>query len=232
MIGYHKIESIYKRDPETKFKTFLDGKYSRYEFEMLKDAPWHVTEKIDGMNIRVGWDGWTVAFGGCTDRAILPGDLVEKLHERFTPEVLEAVFPDYLGAEQTVTFFGEGFGAGIQKGGGNYSEKKDFILFDILHNDTTWMAQEDVTLIAQTLNLPRAPVIGITNLSYPIELAQHGFQSTFGEFEAEGFIMRPKFELTDRRGRRVITKVKCKDFPKIDGRKIDMDLLEHVRAEK
>jgi len=68
MSEYHKIESVYKRDPETKYKNFLEGDFTRPEFEFLKDNKWVATEKVDGTNIRVYYDS-DVTFMGRTDKA-------------------------------------------------------------------------------------------------------------------------------------------------------------------
>ena len=35
--------------------------------------------------------------------------------------------------------------------------------------------------------------------------------------EMEGIVCRPLFELADRRGNRMIVKIKCRDFPAEDG---------------
>ena len=49
-----------------------------------------------------------------------------------------------------------------------------------------------------------------------IALCQDGTQQSAiahdSSLTIEGFVMRPAHELIDRRGRRVITKIKCKDF--------------------
>ena len=37
MKEYHKIQTVFKRDPDTKFKTLLHGEYSLPEFEFLKN---------------------------------------------------------------------------------------------------------------------------------------------------------------------------------------------------
>ena len=84
MHKYHKIQSVYKRDPDNNFKTFLD-EYSTPEIEYLADCQWDFTEKIDGTNIRVGW-GWEdgiVSIGGRTDEAQIPTFLLSKLHQLF-----------------------------------------------------------------------------------------------------------------------------------------------------
>ncbi len=55
MNEYHKIQSIYLRDPETKHKRFLIGQWTLPEFEYLADNEWSFTEKVDGTNIRIYW---------------------------------------------------------------------------------------------------------------------------------------------------------------------------------
>ncbi|GAG78633.1 unnamed protein product [marine sediment metagenome] len=37
MIEYHKIQTIYKRDPDTNYKTLLEGNFSTPELEYLRD---------------------------------------------------------------------------------------------------------------------------------------------------------------------------------------------------
>lgn len=45
-------------------------------------------------------------------------------------------------------------------------------------------------------------------------MARLGFKSTWGDFQAEGIVARPSVELKNRAGERIITKIKCKDFPR------------------
>lgn len=40
MNEYHKIQTVFLRDPETKYKTLLEGQYAKPEFEYLKDCEW------------------------------------------------------------------------------------------------------------------------------------------------------------------------------------------------
>ena len=56
---YPKIKSLFKRDEKT-FK-FTD-EYSCPEFELLKGLRWVATEKVDGTNIRVIFDGVKFCF--------------------------------------------------------------------------------------------------------------------------------------------------------------------------
>src|SRR6056297_1994451 len=83
MNQYHKIQSVYKRDPETKYQTLLDGQYSLPEFELLKDIKWVFTEKVDGTNIRVIWDGEKINFKGKTDNAQMHDYMLDTLNNTF-----------------------------------------------------------------------------------------------------------------------------------------------------
>ena len=206
MIEYHKIQSVFKRDEKT--HKFIDGTYSLPEFEYLQDNQWEWTEKIDGTNVRVGFGNGVVSFGGRTDNAQMPTFLLSRLQELFTPQVLEIAFPDYTD----VVLFGEGYGAKIQKGGGNYIPNGvDFILFDVNVGEW-WLKREDVADVAHKLAIRVVPTIGVGTLSMAVVTVQDGFDSQFGSFLAEGIVLRPCVELQTRSGHRIITKMKHKDF--------------------
>lgn len=207
MREYHKIDSVFKRDPATNFKTFLPGQYSQDAFEYLSYNQWTYTEKVDGTNIRVMING-DITFGGKTDAASIPAPLVNRLQERFFPrrDQLTAMFSD-----GGVCLYGEGYGAKIQKGGGNYRPDQDFVLFDI-NVGGWWLQRKDVELIGETLGLDVVPIIGQGSLHHLINVVRDGFNSTWGPFAAEGIVARPVVELKNRDGSRIITKLKHKDF--------------------
>jgi hypothetical protein len=207
MKEYHKIKTVFDRDPENKFKTLIDGQFASPEFEYLANNKWEFTEKVDGTNIRIEWDGEKVTFKGRTDRAQLYAPLIEKLQEYFYSGAMSQCF-----TSDNVCLYGEGFGAKIQKAGENYlNESVDFTLFDVLVGDT-WLNRDAVEGIANTLQISIVPIIGEGTLYDAIELCRTGFNSTWGNFAAEGIVARPTIEMVDRRGRRIITKIKCKDF--------------------
>lgn len=209
MREYHKIDTVFKRDPSTKHKSLIMGDYSNDAFQYLRDNVWTFTEKIDGTNIRVMFDGDKVSFGGKTDAASIPATLIDRLRERFdTPMNLEAMskaFPD------GVCLYGEGYGAKIQKGGGNYRPDQDFVLFDVKVGDW-WLLRENVFDISVMLNIEIVPVIGVGTLGDMVDMARAGFNSQWGNFQAEGIVARPSVELKQRNGDRIITKIKTKDF--------------------
>ncbi len=207
MKEYHKIQSIFKRDPATKYRTFIEGDYSVEEFKYLKDNKWIFTEKVDGTNIRVGWDCANVTFGGRKENSQIPTFLISKLQELFTREKFKEIFP-----ETPMTLYGEGYGAKIQKSGENYiSDGVDFVLFDVSINDV-WLKRKDVEDIANKLNIKIVPIVGSGTLQDAIDITKKGFKSQWGDFLAEGLVLRPEIEMRDRLNRRIITKVKHKDF--------------------
>ena len=207
MKEYHKIQTVFKRDPETNMKTILEGSYSLPEFEYLADNRWVFTEKVDGTNIRVMFDGEQITFGGKTDNAQIPAVLLKRLNEHFLPqlELFKKLFAD------GVCLYGEGYGAKIQKGGGKYRQDQYFVLFDVKIGDW-WLKRSDVEDIAQKLNLDIVPIIGQGTLAEMVEKVKKGFDSAWGNFRAEGIVARPSIELKTRGGQRIITKIKCKDF--------------------
>lgn len=218
MKEYHKIQSVFERDPETKFKTFILGKYARPAFEYLAKNPWVFTEKVDGTNIRVMLPVQEiefsrmkgVAFGGKTDEALIPATLVRRLEERFyndeTLTKLAEIFPG-----GNACLYGEGYGAKIQKGGGNYRPDQDFVLFDVKVGDW-WLGRDNVEDVAGKLGLDVVPVLCTETLDFMVEMARAGFRSKWGDFPAEGIVARPSCELKTRNGERIITKIKHRDF--------------------
>lgn len=205
---YHKIQTIFKRDPETNYKLLIEGEFSESHFEFLKDNHWVFTEKVDGTNIRIMLNEGLMSFGGRTDNAQIPTPLVNRLNELFMP--LKDKLLSQFGFAPTC-LYGEGYGAKIQKGGGNYGDTQEFVLFDVKVEDW-WLERPNVEDIAETLGLRVVPVIGAGNISQMVDLVRNGFNSTWGNFQAEGVVARPSVELFARSGKRIITKLKTKDF--------------------
>ena len=207
MEEYHKINSIYKRDSQT--NRFIEGEWSCAEFGYLQNCQWGWEEKIDGTNLRIMWDGKQVAFGGKTDNASLPAPLYQRLVELFPREKFVQHFPDHT----ELCLYGEGYGAKIQKGGGNYkADGVDFILFDV-RAGTWWLRREDVAGIAEALEIRMVPFVSSGTLIEAVDYVKHGeCLSAFGPFRAEGLVCRPLIELFARNRERIITKIKCRDF--------------------
>ena len=211
---YHKILSLFKRDMEGD-KKFIIGEWVTPELEYLKDNDWVWTEKVDGTNIRVMWNGKDVVYGGRSDNASLPVPLIYKLNEMFNVLPQRQKFIADFGEEEVgVVFYGEGYGARIQKGGGNYiADGVSFVLFDFdVAVNGVYLERENVEDIADKFGIKVVPIIRYGTLEEAIEMTKKGFNSQWGDFIAEGIVARPRVEMRTRRGERIITKVKYKDF--------------------
>lgn len=99
MEEYLKIETLYQRDIEGS-KKLMEGVFRNPTVQFLKDNKWIWTEKVDGTNIRVYWDGHKVEFGGRTDKAQIPAPLVNKLNEYFGGEANAQLFEQTFGESQ------------------------------------------------------------------------------------------------------------------------------------
>lgn len=211
MSEYHKIQTIFKRDMATKHKTLLEGQFSTPELEYLAGSQWVFTEKVDGTNIRVNVaTGGAVTFDGKTDSAQIPANLLNRLNERFLPIMAKQKLAEVF--ESGAILYGEGYGAKIQSGGA-YRQDQDFILFDVRVGEW-WLQRADVEDVATKLGLDVVPIIGRGTLLEAVAMAKVGIRSTWGDFQAEGIVARPATELKTRRGDRIITKIKCRDFPR------------------
>jgi len=227
MTKYPKIETLYNRDKKT-FK--VTGEIRCPEFLLINQ--WILTEKIDGTNVRVMLepDG-RVHFEGRTDRAQMPPFLLTKLQEMFPEELVQNAFEqDDIGLWPSVVCYGEGYGERIQKGGGNYRKGVSFRLFDVRVGDW-WLNWESVEDVAKKLNIKTVPFLTsiVDWLPHSIgELNSLFFSEQRGQNEpgsivaleecgktdvqAEGIVAHTDPLLFDRRGRRVMWKLKYKDF--------------------
>lgn len=202
---------MFKRDMTNKGKMLI-GVWTLPEFEYLQNNEWVFTEKVDGTNIRVIFNGNEIEYKGRTDNAQLHTDLIAKLHSIFDPQLqlLKDTFTDEEKPEAEVCLYGEGYGAGIQKGG-CYQATKEFVLFDIKIGDM-WLLRKDVEELATKFGLDIVPIVGTGTLNDGVEIVKAGFKSQWGDFIAEGIVARPMTELKTRRGERLITKIKHCDF--------------------
>lgn len=201
MREYPKIQTVWKRDERGKI---LVGEFATPEIEFLAQCEWEWTEKVDGTNIRVHWDGGDPLFGGRTDNAHIPAKLVAHLNETFRAGAFSTFFD-----AGSVTLFGEGYGAGIQKGGGDYRADQGFILFDVLVGNW-WLRRDDVLDVAAKLSITAVPVVGRGNLVSMC--ASVGMASALGVPRMEGLVARTPEMLLARSGEPILVKIKRKDY--------------------
>ena len=211
MIPYIKIDTPFERDNDGT-KKLIDGKFRNETVEYLKDNKWFCSEKIDGTNIGVVWNGHKVSFQGRTERAQIPAPLVNKLNELFGGTVNEEMFEQKFG-EMNVILYGEGYGPKIQKGGGLYRDDVSFILFDVyLPDQNLWLKRDAVEDIAKGFGIDVVDIILTGTLQEAIDFVKTKPKSHIGTANMEGLVCRPTIEMLDRMGRRVITKIKVCDF--------------------
>lgn len=209
---YPKIQTIFKRDEK---KKIIEKEWTLDYFEYLQFNMWLMTEKIDGTNIRIGWnpEDQFVTIDGRTENAQLPSILVNYLLRRFTYDKFSAF-------DHPIGLYGEGFGKGIQGkygkayyegflGGGD--DKNGFILFDVKIGDY-WLQRPDVIDIGEKLDIPVVPSVETGTLWDAIDLCKKGFKSKLGDITAEGVILTPVVSVCKRGGGRLIAKLKVRDF--------------------
>ena len=210
MIEYTKIETPFERDMNGS-KKLIEGKFRNETVEYLKDSQWICTEKIDGTNIGIVWDGHKVSYQGRTERAQIPTHLMNKLIELFGGDVNEELFEQKFG-ETPVILFGEGYGVKINNGG-NYRSDVSFILFDVyLPDQNLWLKRDAIEDIAKAFNVDVVPIVMCGTIEEAVEFVKTKPKSTIGTANMEGLVCKPEVDLLDRMGRRVMVKIKVKDF--------------------
>jgi hypothetical protein len=208
MKEYNKIETVFERDVDGT-KKLIEGKYRNEAVEFLANNKWAFTEKIDGTNIRVHWDGHKITFGGRTERAQIPSHLVNKLSEMFLNNETEELFEQKFG-EREVILFGEGYGVKIQNGGA-YRPDVGFILFDVMIGDN-YQSRSTVEDVAKCFDLEIVPIVMYGTIQEAVDFVKTKPNSTIGTAMMEGLVGRPVVEMRDRCGNRVIVKIKACDF--------------------
>jgi len=207
---YQKIPGPFRRETEGPNRNkVIPGAWSSPALEVTAHLEWIWTEKVDGTNIRIDWDGHKVTYGGRTDNAQIPAKLIAALDALVTEELFEQKF-----GQQAATLYGEGYGAGVQKGG-NYRPDMSFVLFDVRVGDW-WLLRDDVEDVGKAMGLDVVPVISRCSIADAIGFVERGLKSRWNrEVLAEGLVGITAAGLLDRSGHRLICKVKAKDFPAV-----------------
>jgi ATP-dependent RNA circularization protein (DNA/RNA ligase family) len=214
--NYPKITSPFKRT-DAKSKTVNVGvwfdDYAKFFGE--NGLPFYATEKVDGTNLNIVYDGNHIQYTGHTDKTVWDPEVEEWIKSKFQTPEFEQICEQLFG-EHEIKLCGELIGPKIQS---NFYKLEDykFILFDI-HNNTTnaWWSREKVEQIAKELNLDIVPVIGETTdtlRGWVNYLHNYKFISKFNnDVEIEGFVVRPLMEILKADGERVIYKIKINDI--------------------
>lgn len=211
---YQKIQTVFKRDER---KVIVPWDYTLPEFELLAGVLWDFTEKIDGTNIRIHFNGERVTIGGRTDNAQVPTFLLAELQDLLDPGEFKTAFDTDV---TDVTLYGEGFGKKIQSGEHyGLGDRHDFALFDV-RVGPWWLSREDVRNVAEKMRLNLVPVWGRMTLEDAIEETwHHTLVSAYPGATMEGLVGVPTVPLYNRKGDRIITKIKVKDFADYERKK-------------
>ncbi len=201
---YCKIHTAFKRDERN---VIIPGDWSLPEFAYLAGCDWRWTEKVDGTNIRLHWNGSKVTVGGRTDTAQVPATLVAALGPVTDPDLWRGIFPE----ADDVTVYGEGYGAKIQKGG-MYRPDQAVIVFDVMVG-RWWLRDDDAADVAEKLGLETVPAFGTDTLLQAWQMVKDDrLVSRWPGARIEGLVGRPAVDLFSRKGERIITKLKVRDW--------------------
>ncbi len=223
MTPYSSIETVYTRDKETNVLNF--GEIRCIENTCIKT--WTISEKIDGTNIRVIVTKGGIEVRGRTDKAELNHDLIKAILAIFpSHERLLEYFTEYRGQELpeewSVTFYGEGYGAGIQSGG-HYSDTKRFRCFDLLLGESWWTDDDEMRRVCDELGIPTAPWLAVTpnlpktreELIEIIPFSQVALEDRgVSDVPAEGIVAKPLHVLLNRHKDRVMWKITLREWGK------------------
>ena len=220
MKEYPKINNIFEFDEKYRKITGLNNTY-----QVLKNIEWVGTEKIDGTNVRIYWDGHDIQIAGRTDKTQLPQHLMNYLSSVFLTQEMEYVFEQMFGDKETY-LFGEGYGFKIQANGDKYFEnRKDvgFILFDVNINGFD-LTRENVNDIAQRLGLESVPIVFKGTIDEAIEFVKKHHMSTLGDklHEMEGLVLQPIIQLYDNHHKMIKCKCKYRDVIKMNDKESDV----------
>lgn len=210
MKEYNKIETVFERDINGS-KKLIEGKFRNPVVEYLKNNEWIFTEKIDGTNIRINWDGHKIIFSGRTDDSQIPSTLIAVLQSKFLNDETEQLFEQKFGGG-TATLYCEGYGRKINKDGEKYGEL-NIVLFDVEVGET-YLDRVNTEDVGKAFGIDCVPIILRGTVQEAIDYVKAKPKSTMAKVErfAEGLVGVPAVRLFDVKGDRVIIKIKARDF--------------------
>ena len=210
MKEYQKIETLYKFDSSK--RKFVREFYNPL-VEYLAPLTWFATEKIDGTNTRIQWDGHKFNFSGRTDQSVLPNEVIALLNERFD-HGMEVAFEQKFGNKEVILFM-ESFGGKIQNG--VYSIKQERLIgFDIMVGDI-YLDRLVAFDIFKAFGFETVNYQLFANLQSAIDFVSSKPRSYIdGNATIEGLVVLPEKRIYDHMGNRIIVKIKVKDLEKLE----------------
>ena len=217
-----------------------------FDWARKENIKFECTEKVDGTNMSIyivpmldvetgEISGYKMEVHGKTTKAQLNQKLIDNIYQKWPLELFLIVFfKDGVLPRDTIILYGEGYGAGIQKGGNYIKDDVDFRLFDI-QIGRFWLERDALEDIASKLSMDIVPVIGYMTINEAIEYVKKGFKSTISQnkdYDAEGLVLKMPFGLLKRNGGRIMTKIKTCDFRALESTEERKALLEKKTNEK
>lgn len=213
---FPKIETVYKRSTEGT-KELIEGDYRDKTVEMLANCKiWRATEKLDGSNHQIHWDGHKLTLGGRTPDSNVPKHVVNYFDDNFNNNETEELF-EQLFKDKEFVFYFEAIGHKIQACGDFYDPNNvKFVLLDIYSvSNNSWLSFESISDIARAIGVEcKHAVIDKCTLAEAIEYVKSVPMSVFtkSQFPMEGVVCAPEIEMKDSNGERIIVKIKGRDF--------------------
>lgn len=202
---YQKIYPPFTRNTETKKLTNI---FISNSVAFLSKKTWEWTEKINGTNMRIFWDGHKLSLYGRANETQIEKEVLDYFLNTFIYGGLEDIIEQKFKTNE-VMFIGEACGGKIQ-GKKEYGDTK-LILFDVCINDR-YLNRMDAAEIADELGLQFVPHVLTGTIEEAIAFVKTHPKSMLGDLEMEGIVGTPLIPLLDEYGERIITKVKVKDF--------------------
>lgn len=221
---YPKMIHLWKRfENPPEMRGIMDrNKFSAPEFGAIDS--WHVTEKIDGVNIRVMLRlvnaSWTVTLftrEGTDQNINWPGAKAFLVKTFTTERIFQVIDIEKLNPDTTVVLYGEMFGPKIW-GGVTYSDTIDYALFDVRIDDW-WLETKVVEEMAEKMGIRYVPIIAETASLKYIEgwVEREGVESQIGSgaHAMEGVVCRANPMMLFRNNKNPIQfKLKFKEIRK------------------
>lgn len=210
---YIKIKTLYMRDPHGKI---IVGEYADPVFKYLKDCVWTATEKIDGQNTRIMWDGHRITWNGATDNANIADFETKWLTDKFGSPETEELFEQTFG-EKPVVLYGEFYGHRIMKAGEVMDPTGNGIIFFDAKVNGFWVNYSVLKTITEELGLSIVPKVKEGTL---VELAKDITENGISLHETisgksaplEGYVCFPSIPLFYRDGTPIKVKIKVRDL--------------------
>lgn len=208
---YHKIETLFEFDKET--KRFNTGKFYNKSVELLKENNWLFTEKIDGTNFRIIWDGHRLTYGGRTENSTFSKEQIEYIEKNLVNEIKETLI-ESMFMERQIIIYGELYGTKIQNGR-LYTDGLgiSFKVFDIKVGEL-FLTYDNMKDLANKLEYDFVPLVLVGTINDGINFVKKTELSTFSKAKLEGLVGKPVGDFRDRNGKRIVVKIKKRDIEK------------------